>query len=53
MADNEQAQIQDQPLKETGDPLEEQDLSEPTEAAELERLSSVEKLVLHGRHMGF
>ena len=45
-----EAEIQEEPLKETGDPLES---PQELEAEDPKSLSSVEKLVLHGTHMGF
>lgn len=46
----EEASIQDGPLKEAGDPL---DDHRDLESEDPSTLSSVEKLVLHGAHMGF
>lgn len=48
------AEVQEAPLKEAGDPLETAGKSpEELEEVDPKSLSSVEKLVLHGAHMGF
>ena len=53
----EKADIQEEPLKEAGDPLDQAAIASGDEALpadeDSEDLSSMEKVITHGRHMGF